>query len=186
MTTAQPPAVRAYLDELRYLLAEAPDRDLVVDGVSRHIEDALAGGVDDASVQAVLAELGDPALIAAETAPAPRGRPPFLERRAGMVLTVLLLAIGGIVFPVAGWLVGVGLLWGSKGWRRIDKVVGTFTIPVVLAVVVTIGTAIWNVSRSGEAADQFGFPSHVVLLALFPILDTAVAVFLALRFRASR
>ena len=63
MTTAlEQPAVRGYLAELRRLLGDAPDRDLVVDGVSRHIEDALADGpVDAAQVRAVLDELGDPA-----------------------------------------------------------------------------------------------------------------------------
>lgn len=178
MTPVEQPAVRAYLDELRRLLAGAPDGDLVVDGVERHIEDALAGApADPGRTAAVLAELGDPAAIAAEvgpvSAPAAPIAPavPFLERRGGAVLTVLLLTVGGIVFPVAGWLVGLGLLWFSKGWRLVDKLVGTFTIPVVLVLIVLIG-------------DLWRAPMHLLLLGALPVLDIAIAVLLLLRFRA--
>jgi hypothetical protein len=186
MMTAQPPAVRAYLDELRRLLAHAPDRDLVVDGVARHIEDALADGpADDARVRAVLDELGDPALIAAEADPAPPAPvapAPFLERRGGAILTVLLLVFGGIVVPVAGWIVGLGLLWFSKGWRLVDKLIGTFAIPVVLAAVVGIGSLLSSGTPTSESAVV---PSHLVLLILFPLLDLAVGAYLLRRFRAA-
>jgi hypothetical protein len=185
MTTTQPPAVRAYLDELRGLLSGSPDRDLVVDGVARHIEDALADGrADPVRVQAVLDELGDPAVIAAEAAPAPAqpaARAPFLERRGGAVLTVLLLVVGGVVVPVAGWIVGLGLLWFSKGWRLVDKLVGTFAIPVVLAAALGIGALVTS-GTAGRAAAPVG--SHLLLLILFPVLDIAVGVYLLLRFRA--
>ncbi|MBW4040803.1 MAG: hypothetical protein HIU86_01565 [Acidobacteria bacterium] len=182
--TSQPPAVRAYLDDLRRLLDGSPDRDLVVDGVRRHIDDALAAGpADPAQVRAVLDELGDPAAIAAESVPAPvqpAAPPPFLERRGGAVLTVVLLTFGGIVVPVAGWIVGLGLLWSSKGWRLADKLVGTLLIPVVLAAVLMIGALVANASGPSAA-----IPAHVVLLVAFPVLDLAVGVFLLLRFRVA-
>lgn len=177
-TTQRRPDVQGYLDELRRLLGAAPEADLVVEGVARHIEDALADGpVDDARVQAVLDELGDPATIAAEATPAPASAAapaPFLERWSGAILTVVLLSIGGIVVPVAGWIVGLGLLWFSHGWTRLDKVVGTVA-PVVFA---GIGLGLPVLFGASGA--------HVGLLVGFAVGIVAVPIYLLLRFRPAR
>ena len=170
MTTIQPAAVRAYLDDLRNLLTGSPDRDLVVDGVARHIQDALAdGAADPARVQAVLDELGDPAVIAAEAAPAPvqpAPRPPFLERRGGAILTVLLLSVGGIVVPVAGWIVGLGLLWFSKGWRLVDKVLGTAG-PFVLAGLGALIPPLLSLPTASHLGLLIGLAAYVVLAPIY-------------------
>ena len=44
-------------------------------------------------------------------------------------VSVLLLTVGSVVFPVLGWVVGVVLLWTSKHWTRGDKLLGTFVVP---------------------------------------------------------
>lgn len=166
------PAVHAYLAELNRLLDGTPDRELIVDGVAQHVEDALGSApADHARVQAVLEELGDPATIAAEAGSGTAAeQPPFLQRRSGAVLTVALLTLGGLVIPVAGWIVGIGLLWFSKGWNVTDKLVGTFA-PFVVAGVLTGGVALFG----------GGFTHLAVLLGLL-LGAIGAALFLLRRF----
>lgn len=170
------PAVRSYLSALTRLLDGVPDRALVVDGVAQHIADALADGPADPNrVRTVLDELGDPAAIAAEAGepPAPPASP-FLSRRGGAVLTVVLLTAGNLVVPVASWIVGLGLLWFSKGWTVLDKVVATL-LPALLAAVLVLLSAL-------VAAPGGGF-GHLALLAGLAVGAIAVAVLLLMRFR---
>jgi len=44
-------------------------------------------------------------------------------------LVLVLLLIGGIVVPYVGWIAGVVLLWGSRTWRTVDKIIGTVAPP---------------------------------------------------------
>ncbi|MGT2427387.1 HAAS signaling domain-containing protein [Amnibacterium kyonggiense] len=168
------PAVRAYLAELHRLLEGVPDRDLIVEGVAQHVADALgAGPSDPARVQAVLDELGDPAMIAEEArGSAPSAPLPFLQRRGGAVLTVALLTFGGLVIPVAGWIVGLGLLWFSRGWKVWEKLVGTLAPFVLAGVLVAVGTVIDPQS------------SHLAVLIGLLAGAVAAGVFLLRRFRA--
>jgi hypothetical protein len=70
---------------------------------------------------------GDPAEIAAAArARYGVGPDPSSWRE---VATLFLLPIGGVAIPVAGWLVGVVLLWQSNAWTRRDKLIGTLVIP---------------------------------------------------------
>lgn len=193
------PEVREYLAELRRALATGPlgERELVVDGVRQHIDDALASGVP---VQQVLEDLGDPLVIAAAAggpAPAASPVPGFLERRSGSVLVALLIAFGGLVVPVAGWIVGVVLLWASKGWRTVDKVVGTVASPV-LVVLVVFGAHVFSGVTSASAAAPSGGQTSLgpllpeaydvtwTVLLLLPMIQIGVAVYLLLRFRPAR
>ncbi len=130
-STASDPLVRAYLQQLERALSALPpdDRAVIVDEVTEHIVDSLGTGDtphDPAQVRAVLHALGDPVAIAAEAgapqpSPATGQRPPFLDRRSGGLVIVLLLLVGGLVVPVLGWLVGVVMLWGSRGWSTLQK-----------------------------------------------------------------
>lgn len=45
------------------------------------------------------------------------------------VLTVVLLLIGGIVVQYVGWIIGLVLLWGSRTWRPVDKIIGSLVLP---------------------------------------------------------
>src|ERR1700678_1562157 len=42
-------------------------------------------------------------------------------------LTIALLVFGSL-FLVAGWIVGIALLWSSDQWNRRDKIVGTLLL----------------------------------------------------------
>jgi uncharacterized membrane protein len=68
------PLVGSYLRDLELLLhgIEPGERAEVLAGVREHLDGSLAAGADDASVRAVLAELGPPQAIADE---AYAGRP---------------------------------------------------------------------------------------------------------------
>ena len=175
------PAVRSYLDTLDRLLGCTPDRALIVDGVAQHIGDALGDGpTDPARVRAVLDELGDTAVIAAEAAgsgrsDAPDARP-FLERRSGAVLTVLLLTVGAVVVPVVGWIVGIALLWSSKGWTIGDKIVGT------------VGpAALGGILLAASLLAPPEVPVHHLALVIGLVVGSiAVAVHLLRRFRERR
>lgn len=47
---------------------------------------------------------------------------------------IILLLIGGFFFGV-GWLVGLILLWSSRAWNAVDKLIGTFVLPGGLSAV---------------------------------------------------
>ncbi|MDO5734937.1 MAG: hypothetical protein Q4P15_00515 [Propionibacteriaceae bacterium] len=151
-TSVNHPLVLAYLQQLESALFALPadERAIIVDDVTEHIADSLRDGQvppDSAHVRAVLDSLGDPVAIATEagTAPMPTRvgqRAPFLERRSGAVVIVLLLLIGGIVLPVLGWLVGVVLLWASRGWSTLQKLVGTLVFPGGLFSIIIVAGAL--------------------------------------------
>lgn len=167
MAATDHPAVQAYLEELNRLLDGAPDRALIVDGVAQHVQDALGDvPADRARVRAVLEELGDPAAIAAEAGrDTAVGQPPFLQRRSGAVLTVALLTLGGLVIPVAGWIVGLGLLWFSRGWNIVDKIIGTLA-PFVLAAVLVGVVALFGGGLT-HLAVLIGLLLGAIVAALF-------------------
>jgi hypothetical protein len=119
---------KAYLRRLDEELRDLPAgrRRELVDEIREHI--AEASPADEAELRTVLDRLGDPADIAAE-ARAAGSAPP--EKRMGFheVAAVILLVIGGLLFPLIGWIIGVALLWGSSAWSRRDKLIGTFLFP---------------------------------------------------------
>lgn len=136
------PQVVAYLAELEaHLQGAAPDeRADVVDGIRAHIAQSCSADASDAEVDTALARLGDPLVVAGEFADdvravavgSTRGRresPGLLESRGGAATVVLALAIGGLVVPVVGWIVGAVLLWLSRAWRWWDKLIGTLVVP---------------------------------------------------------
>ena len=111
-------------DELRDLPRSR--RAEIVGEIREHIDEA--DPVGEVEMREVLERLGDPEDIAAEA----RERFGITnERRMGLqeIFAVILLAIGGILFPVIGWIIGVALLWGSSAWDRRDKWVGTLVFP---------------------------------------------------------
>ena len=178
----QHPAVRAYLTEVhRAVAAKDPAAaDGVLAGVADHIRDAAADAFargDRFDSEAVLSELGDPALIAADIDPvrpnadAPPAR--FADAAGAVVLTTLLLSVGTWMFTVFGWAAGIWLLWSSRRWTRTDKIIATLWWPVLvliawfgarlsragvvgwhLAIVVgiigSIGIGVWLVVRAGR------------------------------------
>jgi hypothetical protein len=42
---------------------------------------------------------------------------------------IAMLLFGGFIVPVAGWVLGLVLLWISSAWTTRDKLIGTFLLP---------------------------------------------------------
>ena len=147
--TTTPQVVRSYLAQLEKALGGLPleVRDEIVAGIREELE-----GLDAAAAAARVEALGDPEFIAAEAraevgaSPVAPATPPAAERigRFGgepgwyPVLAALLVAFGGVVIPVIGWIVGLGLVWTSKTWRLRDKWVATLTPFVAVGLFVLV------------------------------------------------
>lgn len=120
--------VRRYLGDLERALVGVPAarrRELVAD-VRAHIAEAR-DEEPDVPVEQVLDRLGSPADLAEDAKERfgnTRTRPTFLD-----YLTVGLLLIGGVVFPVVGWFIGLALLLSSPSWTRADKALGALVVP---------------------------------------------------------
>lgn len=129
--TAVDSLVDAYLDRLESELAGVPraGRREVLDEIEAHIAEARAelSAHDETEMRNLLERLGDPAEIAAEVRDRfGVQRPRTTWREIG---ALILLPLGGVEVPVAGWIAGVVLLWLSDAWTSRDKLVGTLLIP---------------------------------------------------------
>ena len=48
-----------------------------------------------------------------------------------VVVTAALLYFGGLVVPLAGWVVGIMMLWASPLWTRNERLIATIVPPAV-------------------------------------------------------
>jgi hypothetical protein len=103
----------------------------LVSEIRSRVEDALgaAAAVDEADVRNVLDRVGPPeeiVIAAIEAQPGTRG----LLARVGVleVAAVLVLGLGGFFLPIVSWLVGVVLVWISRGWSTSEKLIATATL----------------------------------------------------------
>ena len=48
---------------------------------------------------------------------------------SGDLLAVVGLVVGSLVLPVVGWLVGLALLWRSRSWTVLEKLLATLVWP---------------------------------------------------------
>lgn len=171
------PAAANYLAQLEAALAavDAATRDEILAGVREELV-----GLDAETVGTRIRELGDPEFIAAEARaaagagvastrvsdaadapPAPpvphaaavasgvRGREPVWFS----VLAALFVAIGGVVIPLVGALLGYVLMWLSTAWTRRQKLIATLA-PLCLIVIAGVVLAILRItsSSSGDGA----------------------------------
>ena len=141
--TVVPQVVRSYLEQLKTALREVPEE------VSREIVDGITeelAGLDAATAAARIEELGDPVFIAAEARAGTTQIVPAVSRtgdpRWYTVLTALLVALGGIVIPFLGWIVGIAMVWLSKTWRTREKWVATLTAPLAMAAAMLVSVLI--------------------------------------------
>lgn len=171
--------VQRYLADLDRALVGVPAarrRELVGD-VRGHIEQAR-GEEPDVPVRQVLERLGSPADFAddaRERLGTTRTRPILVD-----YLAVGLLLIGGLVFPVVGWFVGLALLLSSPTWTRADKALGTLVVPGgllpgLLLPFLAVSAAGRVCSGSTDAAGRTvstcsGGPSTVVQVLLWLLL----------------
>lgn len=146
MTENNPQARRDdYLARLDAAMRDLPH------GVAADIRDGIAEelqGLDAAGVAARITHLGDPRDIAREAQrEIPRQGPevvvkshderpqtrrgPATTTRGFAITAALTLSFGGIVVPVLGWIVGVGLVTSSSLWKRWEKLVA-IAVPLVV------------------------------------------------------
>jgi hypothetical protein len=167
--------VASYLDELTEALAglPRPRRSELLDDISDHIDALLAeaaqhGLVTRETVEAVLAEVGEPEAIAraagAETLP--------VQGATGWDKAIIaLLLVGGFILGI-GWVIGVVMLWISSAWRVKDKIIGTLLVPgglvlplVLLLVGVVSPTSMRTCSQNPTITGTSGVDGSVVSLA---------------------
>ena len=139
-------------------------------------------------LQRVLDDLGDPKDIAATGS----ARKPLGVRE---IAAVILLPFGGFIF-LAGWVVGLVLLWASPRWRWPDKLLGTLVWPFGYAGALygLLAGAFTNAATNAgsycgdgctSTSPGGGMPQWLgvlILVAIF-VAPIAVAVWLVLRAR---
>ena len=141
--------VRAYLDRLRAASRNLPPerRDELLAEVLEHIDAARVAdpqGGPEVATRNALDRLGPPEeIVRAESegtsyadAPAYPAAPPASPWGGLEIAAVVLLAIGGVVLPIVGPLVGLVLAWSSSRWTRPQKAVasGLAMLPVLLVI----------------------------------------------------
>ena len=191
--------VNEYLKELEDELAPLPrsTRHEVVEEISAHIAAARTDLVDEdeTEIRALLDRVGDPADIAAEARERFEVQPPP-RRNWVEVGALVLLPLGGVIFPIVGWLVGVVLLWVSDAWTTRDKLLGTFIVPGGLTLPVyalfTLGSSehcVGSFDGRGRVISETcsGGPSHFsrifwpTLLIVLVLATLTMTVYLARR-----
>jgi len=141
------PLARDYSKRLQKAAANLPRvrRNELIEEIEAHLSEALPAGASEAEALNVLERLGEPAEIVAEA-----GSGQALAARAGLCewLAIPLLLIGGFIF-IAGWFVGVALLWTSRIWTVRDKLIGTLVVPGGLATAAFLMAFALSSSTSG-------------------------------------
>jgi len=164
-------AAMTYLLALSDALAgeSAQVRGDIVAGVREELE-----GLDAEQTAAKIAELGDPASVAAsarkQQAPVrverivdvPVVGPPLptAEPRWLSLVAAVLVMLGGIVVPLVGWVAGIVVMWTSKAWMRRQKLFVTILPAVVSLIVVAIAVVVemWSGGVHGDGLDGSNNP----------------------------
>ena len=154
--------VNEYLKQLEDELAGLPrsNRHEVLEEISAHIAAARTELVDgdEAEIRALLDRLGDPADIAAEARDR-FGMQPRRRRNWVEVGALVLLPLGGVIFPIVGWFAGVVLLWTSDAWTTRDKLLGTFIVPGGLTLPVY---SLFTLGSSEHCVESFDEQDRVI------------------------
>lgn len=182
MADPTPQVVRGYLAELDAALAEVPGgvRAEIVAGVREEL-----AGLDAVTAAVRIQELGDPAFIAAEARAGVEPVPVSTEAGWYPVVTAIVMAIGGAVIPVLGWIVGVGMVWASRTWFRWEKWVATLAAPAAGILLAGLIWAFWapQAPREGAANPLVPVFHDMILSAILfvGLINLAVGVWLLWR-----
>jgi hypothetical protein len=146
--------VRAYLDRLRAVAENLPPerREELLAEVREHIDAAVAADPHvgrEVATRNILDRLGPPEeIVRAEiegALPAPPASPlpaPPASPWGGLeIAAVVTLAIGGVVLPIVGPLVGLVLAWSSSRWTTAQKLVASALALLPVLVVVPFALA---------------------------------------------
>jgi hypothetical protein len=168
MRTVTQSLVDDYLRRLGHEARVLPHRDQqeLVGEIRAHVDAALRTDASEADVRNVLDELGTPTEIVAAAQP-PQSGP---SRGAREVFAVILILVGGLVLPLVGWLVGVGLLLSSPRWSGRQKLLGILVWPGGLSPVLFV-----LLVRAGGTQSALAGAGIAALLVVPPIL---VAIYL--------
>lgn len=134
------PEATQYLMALTKALRDVPaqEADEILTGT---LEELL--GLDSAAANEKIKALGEPQRIAAEamamygsqiaeSGQFANSKNESQDPQWYSVVTTLLLIIGGFAIPFIGWVGGVIMLWSSKTWRLLHKIVGTLLLPAAI------------------------------------------------------
>lgn len=125
--------VRDYVDRLEAAAAALPtdQRRELTSSVAEHLTAAREAGElpDEAAARTLLDRFGSPAEIVAaaqgqatDRPGSPGGGP---VRGTGLEIAAAVMLTAGSFVPVAGWLIGLVLLWASQVWTVREKLLGT-------------------------------------------------------------
>jgi hypothetical protein len=184
MTYDAEPEIERYLERLSKAARDLPKsrRRELLSEIEQHIHEELAEtpATSKAQMLTLLERLGDPAEIAAA---AGAGDPEVPVRSTTMeIVAIVLLLVGGFLF-VAGWLVGVVLLWSSGLWTLRDKLIGTLIIPGGLATVFYsfIVLPFFGSDQSSSGPSTLGVIGAVAGLAVLILAPIATSIYLGRR-----
>ena len=194
MTHTLHPLAEEYLERLDRAAAHLSRvrRRELVDEIEAHLLEALGPEPTEADVRNALDRLGSPEeIVDAETPPTVTAR----RNRIGAQewLAVMLLPLGGFVFGV-GWIAGVILLWTSRAWSTLDKVIGTVVIPGGLATVtfLSVRYLLQEVdgpcppAGSGPVCEDGGVDLGFLALTVLAVMSIVTAIYLAKRADVNR
>ena len=191
MTHTLHPLAEEYLERLDRAAAHLPRvrrRDLV-DEIEAHLVEALGPEPTEADVRNALDRLGSPEeIVDAETPPTVTLTARRNRMGAQEWLAVMLLPLGGFLLGV-GWIAGVILLWTSRAWSTLDKVIGTVVIPGGLATVASLSVRYLMrevdgpcpPAGSGPVCEDGGVDLGFLALAVLAVVSIVTAIYLAKR-----
>jgi uncharacterized membrane protein len=188
-TTTLPPAALAYMKHLRRAARPLPreTRQELLSDIEAHLQEAINAEMSEAEVLSTLERLGSPEeIVAAHLSDAVDSS--SSAKGVHEWAAIILLLFGGFAIGI-GWLIGLILLWSSRAWTTVDKLIGTLVIPgglagVVLVALVSVSTETCR-SAPGQPTRCTGGPStahhilQIALVAIFVLAPIATAIYLS-------
>src|SRR3954452_19028841 len=131
------PLVEDYLSRLQTaarMLPRGERKDLIAD-TEAYLDQAIKPDANAIEVRGMLGALGTPEVLVAQDRP--KQHKPDPEPMEGSA--IILIAVGGLFIGV-GWFFGLYLLWRSRVFSVVDKLIGTLLWPggVASALIVAI------------------------------------------------
>ena len=179
MTTDTNPWAQAYLTDLdRAAATLPPDRRAELhEQITAHLANELGGTSDSEQARAVLARLGDPADLVAEAAADLNLASPTATRPSGAeIVALLLMGIGGIVFPLIAPAIGVVMMRSTPRWTtgQVRVSWGILSVGLLAALGLLLLAAVPN-------APQWAVLTAVLLLAVIVVVGPAAALYAGTR-----
>jgi uncharacterized membrane protein len=191
MTETEPQVVRAYRAQLVLALEGIPNT--VAQDILRGVDEELEG-LETAEAARRIETLGDPAFIAAEARAElftdVAASPPTTEPSnvSGYnISAVLLVALGGVVIPVVGWIAGIAMVALSSSWRGWEKWVAALS--PLAAGAASVLLSFLSSRTGGSAANESNpfIPTHFDLIWLigpgWAVVNIVVGIWLLFRLK---